>query len=156
MIKKILVFLLTLGLCMAASADGPRYRSVPLRLVPGVSVGPILIGQPVSPATYEMLGPPSKQNESMILWSLSEQLNFEEGIMLKLDGRGRVAAVYLAYVDFSTTGGASQGNSLTQLQQAHPQGQYIEGRGGNSWRLPGLEVLLNKNDRAELFVLTCK
>lgn len=154
--KKIVLLLLTLSLCLVASADKPAYRSIPLELTPGHSAGPILIGQPLSPAVFEKLGQPSKKNATMVLWSISDQLNFEEGVMVKLDAQGNVASIYLAYVNLTTSGGARQGDTLSALQKAHPSAKYVEGRGGNYLRMPGLEIALNMENKAELFIVTTK
>ena len=152
--KKIILTMLFVALSSALALAGPEtYTKVHLKVIPGVSAGPIKLGEYVSPEVYELLGPPTRKSDSVILWTEADEAEFVTGILVKLDPQGRARAVWLADVNATTNKGVRLGDSRTSVERSHPNARFNAGRGGDHLDVPGMSIGLDRNHHVESFNL---
>lgn len=161
-----LLFCLALITSLSLSAAAQSWKDTRLVVVPGESVGPIQLSQPVSRAVLVLLGEPTRRIEpdpdyedsGLLVWTdVPERLDFSSGILVKLhDGEEshHVRSIFVSGVRAVTNRGAHLGMTLAQVREVYPEATFVPARGGGHWAIPGLNFTFSTSERlVEMVVL---
>jgi len=120
-------------------------------IIPGKSVGPIVLGKPIPPSAYKVLGrptsqtPPGRGADGMD----SGNVFWKSGLNVKLnDGRGdsNVFQVFVFSPKFMTAKGIRKGSTFAQVRKAYPSGKKEEAMDSDfAWAVPGMTIMISGN-----------
>jgi hypothetical protein len=134
------------GFFLVDAASSSQYL-----IVPGKSVGPIVLGKPIPDSAYKMLGrptsvsPPSPGSDGLDTGSVY----WENKLIVKLnDGKGdnNVFQVFVISPRFSTSKGIRRGSTFSQVRKAYPSGKKGQAMDSDfAWEIPGMSMNITNN-----------
>jgi hypothetical protein len=120
-------------------------------IIPGVRVGHIELGRPLSPALLKTFGKPTTYTKPSPGAEGRDTGNYywKGYFNVKLnDGKGddNVFQILVMHKKFSTAHGIRVGSSFADVKKAYPEGKKGEGMDVDfSWHVPGMTLDINEN-----------
>lgn len=125
-------------------------------IIPGQSVGFLIVGKPIPHSFIEFYGPPdsyAKPSETMD----SGSLYWENKLLIKLNDRKDKRNIFSVYVEdpiFKTAKRIGVGSKFRTVKEAYPKGkEYInEFRGQTAWEVEGIIFFIADGKVSEIFI----
>lgn len=131
-----------LVLLLFEPAFGEPWSDYRFEIIPGESVGPIVLGEPLSEKVYEELGRPSETMENTAVWGVVESFELVRGLSVALES-GRVKSVELNNVRAVTNRGVYLGMSTVEARKRYPKSiaQWSDFYDATILKVPGLTMI---------------
>ena len=150
---------LCLILLLMAPAGAQPWLKAKLLVVPGKNLGPIVLGKPISPGAYQLLGPGvgsgeisknTHKDNAGVEWIAPKATVKDPYIRVKCHDGNRpenVFQIFWTAPNPRTVEGLGMGSSVAEVLKAFPKGKWTTQTmdGNPTWLTPGLDWTFDEN-----------